>query len=195
LVDCFYAMTIAALQELVNRIALNEDGDAYKKLFLYYHPRLLSFSYAITHSKQSSEEAVSDVFVNIWSLRTTLLRISNFPLYLYVSTKNVSLNYLARQKRTQVFSLDDVKTEFTCLSYNPEQILITAEMFRRICAAVQSLPPKCRLIFKLVKEDGLRYKEVAELLNLSVKTVENQMAIALRKLGESVSLQQQIFLS
>jgi RNA polymerase sigma-70 factor (family 1) len=188
-------MTIAALKELVSRIAASDDNEAYKKLFLHYYPRLLSFSYAITRNRQSSEEAVSDVFLNIWTLRATLPRISNFHLYLYISTKNVSINYLARQKRTQSFSLDDVKTELTSLSYDPEQLLITTEMFRRICAAVQNLPPKCRLIFKLVKEDGLRYKEVAELLNLSVKTVENQMAIALRKLGESLSLRQQLFLS
>lgn len=188
-------MTIAALQDLIARIALNDDGEAYKELFLHYHPRLLSFSKAITHNKESSEEVVSDVFLKVWTLRLTLLRISNFPLYLYISTKNVSLTYLARQKKARVFSLDEIKTEFVSLSYNPEQMLITTEIFRRICAAVQSLPPKCQLIFKLVKEDGLRYKEVAELLHLSVKTVENQMAIALRKLGESASLQQQIFLS
>ncbi len=188
-------MTTAALQEMVARIALNDDADAYKKLFLYYYPKLLSFSTSITHCKESSEEAVSDVFVNVWSLRKTLLRITNFHLYLYISTKNTSINYLERQRRTQAFSLDDVKTEFASLAYNPEQLLITAEMFRRICAAVQALPPRCRLIFKLVKEDNLRYKEVAELLHLSVKTVESQMAIAVRKLGNAVSLQKNIFLS
>ncbi|HUC83222.1 MAG TPA: RNA polymerase sigma-70 factor [Flavisolibacter sp.] len=154
---------------------------------LHYYPKLLSFSYAITHCKESSEEVVSDVLLNIWNARKTLLRIDNFHLYLYVSTKNISLNYLARQKREQVFSLDDVKTELKSLYFDPEQLMITAEMFRRICAAVQELPPRCQLIFKLVKEDNLRYKEVAELLHLSVKTVEAQMSIALRKLGTSIT--------
>lgn len=181
-------MTTATLQELVGRIALNDDAGAYKKLFLHYHPKLLSFSVSITHSRESSEEAVSDVFVAVWTLRKTLLRITNLRLYLYISTKNTSLNYLARQRRTQAFSLDDVKTEFTSLAYDPEQLLITAEMFRRMAAAVHALPPRCRLVFKLVKEDNLRYREVAELLQLSVKTVEAQMAIAVRKLGEAVSL-------
>lgn len=180
-------MSTSALKELVARVALNEDSAAYKKLFLHYYPKLLSFSYAITHCKESSEEVVSDVFLNIWNARKTLLRIDNFHLYLYVSTKNISLNYLARQKREQVFSLDDVKTELKSLYFDPEQLMITAEMFRRICAAVQELPPRCQLIFKLVKEDNLRYKEVAELLHLSVKTVEAQMSIALRKLGTSIT--------
>lgn len=194
-VDLSACMTVAALKETIARIALNDDAVAYKKLFLYYYPRLLSFSYAITHSKQSSEEVVSDVFLKIWNARQTLLQIENIHLYLYVSTKNVSLNYLAKQKREYVFDLDTAKAEFTSLHYNPEQLLITAEMFSRIQAAVQSLPPRCRLIFKLVKEDGLSYKETAELLQLSVKTIEAQMTIALRKLGDSISLQRQFFLS
>ena len=180
-------MTSTARQELVARIALNDDSVAYKELFLHYHPRLLSFSLAITHCKESSEEVVSDVFVNIWKSRSRLLRIENFHLYLYISTKNISLNYLAKQKREQVFSLDDVKTEIQSLSFDPEQLMITSEMFNRIRKAVAELPPKCQLIFKLVKEDNLRYKEVAELLHLSVKTVEAQMSIALRKLGNSVA--------
>ena len=59
-------------------------------------------------------------------------------------------------------------------------------MIRKIQEAVQSLPPRCKLIFKLVKEEELKYREVAELLNLSVKTVENQMTIALKKIGSAI---------
>jgi RNA polymerase sigma-70 factor (ECF subfamily) len=67
--------------------------------------------------------------------------------------------------------------------------MITEEMVRQIKKAVNDLPPRCKLIFKLVKEDGLKYKEVAELLNLSVKTIEAQMAIALRRLGKCMHLE------
>jgi RNA polymerase sigma-70 factor (ECF subfamily) len=64
--------------------------------------------------------------------------------------------------------------------------MITAEMQKRIRSAIQTLPPKCRLIFKLIREDGLKYKEVAELLNLSLKTIENQMTIAIKKISEAI---------
>jgi RNA polymerase sigma-70 factor (ECF subfamily) len=67
--------------------------------------------------------------------------------------------------------------------------MITEEMVRQIKKAVNDLPPRCKLIFKLVKEDGLKYREVAELLNLSVKTIEAQMAIALRRLGKCMHLE------
>jgi len=59
-------------------------------------------------------------------------------------------------------------------------------MLRRLHDAIEQLPPKCRLIFKLIKEDGLKHKEVAELLQLSLKTVENQMTIALKKIADSI---------
>src|SRR5215211_5228419 len=175
------------VNRLLNRIALYDDTIAYKELFLLYHNRLVLFSTSITHSKESAEEVVSDVFLKIWNNRPTLTRIENFHLYIYISTKHLSLNYLARQKRFKAFSFDESLVELTAYA-NPEQLMITAEMHRKIQNAVNELPPKCKLIFKLIKEDGLKYKEVAELLNLSLKTVENQMTIALKRLGQSIRL-------
>ena len=64
--------------------------------------------------------------------------------------------------------------------------MISAEAIKQIQEAIQELPPRCRLIFKLVKEEGLKYKEVAELLQLSVKTVENQMSLAFKKIGSAI---------
>ena len=64
--------------------------------------------------------------------------------------------------------------------------MITAEMLALIQKAIDQLPPKCKMIFKLAKEDGLKYREVAEVLSLSIKTVENQLAIALEKIGNTV---------
>jgi RNA polymerase sigma-70 factor (ECF subfamily) len=64
--------------------------------------------------------------------------------------------------------------------------MITAEMLALIQKAIDQLPPKCKMIFKLAKEDGLKYREVAEVLSVSIKTVENQLAIALEKIGNTV---------
>lgn len=177
--------TAKNLTTLVNRIAA-DDPLAYKELFLLYQPRLVNFSLSITHSKESAEEIVSDVFLKIWLNRTTLNGIKNLHLYLYVSTKNASINYVLQQKKRYSFSLDEVLVELKSIYFDPEQLMITAEMVKRIHQAIQQLPPKCRLIFKLVKEDELKYKEVAELLQLSIKTVEAQMTIALRKIHASI---------
>lgn len=184
----FTAFMIAAdlLNQLIFRVSVHNDSQAYKELFLLYYKRLLQFATSITHTKQSAEDVVSDVFLKIWTNREGLRSIENLHLYLYVSTKNHSINYLMREKKQASFSIDDSQVELKSIYFNPEQLMITAEMFKRIRNAVQLLPPKCQLIFKLVKEDGLKYKEVAELLHLSLKTIESQMTIALRRIGKSI---------
>jgi RNA polymerase sigma-70 factor (family 1) len=174
------------LQKLTSRIALYDDALAYKELFLLYHSRLINFSASITHSKESAEEVVSDVFLKIWQNRNSLNRIENFHLYIYIITKNLSINRFLKSKKEKTFSLDEAVVEFKSIYLDPEQLIMTAEMFTKIRYAICELPPRCQLIFKLVKEDGLKYREVAELLNLSVKTIENQMTIALRKIGQSM---------
>ena len=66
-------------------------------------------------------------------------------------------------------------------------MMITSEVINRINTAIAMLPPRCKLIFKLVKEDGLRYNDIAELLNISVKTIDNQMVIAVKKIGKAIN--------
>ena len=176
-------MAAAGNQEALKGLIALDDGQAYKELFVLYYRRLLQFSYSFTHCKETAEEIVSDVFLKIWLRRKSLPEVENIHLYLYVSTKNLSLNCVLKEKRAKTFSLDEVKVEFNSIYFNPEQLYISSEMFKRIQFAVGQLPPKCQLIFKLVKEDGLKYKQVAELLHLSVKTIESQMAIAIRKIS------------
>ena len=174
------------VDEFVIRISRHDDAMAYKQLFCLYHSRLLQFSYSITRLRESAEEVVSDVFLKIWSTRKSLLKIENFPLYLYISVKNQSINYLEKQHRQRSFSIDEMAVELKSIYLDPEQLLITSEMMIKIRQAIDALPTRCRLIFKLIKEDGLRYKEVAELLNVSIKTIENQMTIALKRIDKSI---------
>lgn len=176
------------LKDLLHRIVNYDDVVAYKQLFLAYHKPLIQFSITITRCKESAEEVVSDVFLKIWTGRKALPSVKNVHLYLYISTKNSSINRLLKQKREQSFSLDEKAAELKSVYYNPEELLISAQLMQQLADCIKKLPPKCQLIFKLIKEDGLKHKEVAELLNVSVKTVENQMTIALRKIGCSIQL-------
>lgn len=174
------------IELLQQQIALFNNQQAYNELFLHFYPSLQQFAFSILKSKQLSEEAVSDVFIKIWENRKTLHTITNLKFYLFTSTRNTALNYLKKQKGRQNLLPDDYWVELNSVFFDPEQLMITAEMIRKIQEAVQSLPPRCKLIFKLVKEEELKYREVAELLNLSVKTVENQMTIALKKIGSAI---------
>ncbi len=175
------------VNELVAQLVQHNDAVAYKQLFLFYHSPLIRFAFTFLRSKEAAEDVVSDVFLKIWTHRVALSNVQNFHLYLYVSTKNQCFNVLQAQKKAHFFSLDEVAVELRSLQYDPEQLLMTAELFKHIQTAIQNLPPRCRLIFKLVKEDGLKYKEVAELLHLSQKTIEAQMGIALQKIAAAIS--------
>lgn len=174
------------IDELVSKIAGEDNSIAYKQLFQLYHQRLFQFAYSITHSKETAEEIVSDVFLKIWLKRKSLVKIQNKHLYLYICTKNHAINRLIKDKKNKFFSLDECLVEIRSIYFDPEQLMITAEMVRRVQQVILQLPPKCQMIFKLVREDGLKYKEVAELLGISPKTVENQMTIALRKMDQAI---------
>ena len=180
-------MTADSFKYLQSRIACFDDQFAYKELFTSLYSPLLLFAKSIVKSKQAAEEIVSDVFIKIWERRRELEKIDNLKVYLYVSTRNTALNHLSRDKHSVTNTLDEFHTELTSIYFDPEQLLITAEMLALIRRSIDQLPPKCKLIFKLVKEDGLKYREVAEILNLSIKTVENQLAIAIQKIGVAVS--------
>ncbi len=177
------------LSELQHRIAAFDDQLAYKELFLRFQPRLKQFVYSIVHITEASEEIASDVFIRIWEKRKTLDQIHNLKLYLYIAARNLSLNYLREQNKFHSLQLNELRVEIVSLDMDPHQLMMTGEMLRRIQEAIQQLPPKCKIIFKLVKEDGLRHKEVAELLHISPKTVENQLAVAIKKIGQSISFQ------
>ena len=177
------------IKRLLSAIALNNDQASYKELFILLHSRLKQFAYSLLKSSEEAEELVSDVFIRIWEKREQLPIIESPLLYFYTTTKNLALNRLTKQKRLQNQSPEEWLVQLNSIYFDPEQLMMTEEMVRQIRQAVNNLPPRCRLIFKLVKEDGLKYREVAELLQLSIKTIEAQMAIALRRLGKCMQLE------
>lgn len=180
-------ITAEQIQYLQQRIACHDDQQAYKLLYMALYPYLYPFARALVKAKELAEEVVSDVFIKVWEKRRELEKVENLKLYLYVATRHIALNYLDKQKRKATKPLDYFEhSEFISVHLDPEQLLITADMMALLRKAIDQLPPKCKVIFKLVKEDGLKYKEVAEILGISVKTVENQLAIALHKLGNVV---------
>lgn len=176
----------AKIKYLQEQIARNDDTFAYKELFVAFYNPLLRFAITLVKSREQAEEVVSDVFINVWEKRKRIDSISNLKVYLFIAVKNTSLNYLSRQNKNLTDSVDETTAEFRSIYFDPEQLMVTAEMVARIKAAIEALPPKCKLIFKLVKEEELKYRDVAEILNISVKTVESQLAIALKKIGNSI---------
>ena len=179
-------MPTASIEKICLRIAESGDEAAFEELFNLYYPRLLLFAEAILKSREPAEEAVEDVFLKLWSNRKTLPAIKNLNYYLLVSVKHKALDYLEKMKSQVMVSFDDADLELTMMPVNPESTLISAESIRIIQTVINNLPPRCKLIFHLVKEDGLKYRETADLLNISIKTVETQMSLALSKIGQAL---------
>ncbi|HSK11814.1 MAG TPA: RNA polymerase sigma-70 factor, partial [Phnomibacter sp.] len=176
-----------SITELQHLIATKSDEYAYAELFQRFAGVLQRFAEAIINDGGAAEELVSDVFIRVWERRETLDQISNFRMYLYVSVRNYAINHLRAQKQPAIVPLDEIQLNLEDPGQaTPLDDTIERQLSERINEAVNQLPVRCRVIFKLAKEDGLRHKEIAELLQLSPKTVENQMTIALRKLGTSL---------
>ena len=174
------------IKELQQRIALYEDMEAYHALYDHYFHNLQSFCFSFVKSQEVAEEIVSDVFIKLWQIRNQLPEIENLKVYLYSIAKNFCLNYITRHFKNPVTSLDDLDIEPMVNMGNPEELCISADLVHRIRQTIRRLPPQCRLIFQMVKEDGMRYKEVAAILNISPITVRNQLAIAVKKIAETL---------
>lgn len=159
---------------------------AYEELYSVLAEGLQRFSFSIIKSKEAAEEIVSDVFIKVWQIRDRLAEIDNLKVYVYTITKNFSINYIQRNYKNASVNIETMDIEVMIETGNPEELCISTEMVNNIRKAIQQLPPQCRLIFQLVKEDGLRYKEAAEVLNISALTVRNQLAIAVRKIAASL---------
>ncbi|WP_295122744.1 RNA polymerase sigma-70 factor [uncultured Chitinophaga sp.] len=164
------------------------DMTAYDELYRLLYSKLVHFSAAIVGSFHLAEEIVSDVFIIIWQKRQELAAVENPVVYIYVSTRNRSLNALQQQKRHRYTSLELLDTDALAMSPDPEHSMISVEIIQKIEMAIRSLPDRCQLIFRLVKQDGLRYKDVAELLDISPKTVDAQLAIAVKKVAAAIRL-------
>lgn len=173
------------LAQLGERIA-NDDQLAYRQLFIQFYAKLTRFVMGFTKNKELTDEIVSDVFINIWRRRKNIEEIKNIKLYLYVSAKNITFNYLKKLHRENLTDLDMVEIEPEDPFADPGAAMITREMNIKLKAAINDLPPRCKLIFTLVKEDGLTYKQTAQLLSISESTVENQISIALKRISGAI---------
>jgi RNA polymerase sigma-70 factor (family 1) len=170
------------LRELQTRIA-SGDETAFTQLYLHFGKKLNVFAVSLVRSRELAEELVEDVFVKLWANRARITEIDNITVYLYVAVKNQSLNRLSQKARELIAApYDHLDTTLDGFATDPYDLMITSEMMARMQQVIETLPPRCKMIFKLIREDGLRYKEVAEILNISVNTIDAQMAIAVKKI-------------
>lgn len=167
-------------------MAVSDSQTAFKSIYLAYFHRLIRYVSLSISSEVETEEIVSDTLLAVWNNRHTLPDVTNFDSYIYSIAKNKIINHY-RIKRIEKVELKENHIDlFIHTATTPEEDLISKEDIERLNRAVNALPPKCKMAFKLIREDKLKYKDAAALLDISVKTLEEHIATAVRKLREAL---------
>lgn len=164
------------------------NKSAFDDFFLLYYDKLLAFALQYTKQLESAEEITSELFVKIWIKRNGLLAILNPEVYLFIAVKNACLNLIrAEKKRITVLSSPSEEYQINEIPDSDHSELEDKELKKILDTAVNGLPDQRKIIFKLIKEDGLKGHEVASILGISVRTVESQLYKAVKALAESIS--------
>lgn len=175
------------INDLWERITVDSDSKSFEVLFHELNPRLIKFCTMYVHYQQVAEEIVSDVFVKCWMDRAQMREVQKPETYLFIAVKNHALNYNKRFSSIQLVNIDDHEGGVQLVnSASPEMELEKKELIFRMDQAISSLPRQCSIIFRLIKENGMKYKEVAEILNISPRTVQTQMLRAMKKMSKAM---------
>lgn len=163
------------------------DETAFRMLFDLYYQKLLHVAIYFLKSRELAEEAIADVFYIIWTKRENMKKVNDINSYLYIMTKNQALHYIRRASVIDKEPIDLYTINMLQDGNDPEKKLLQEEYQLLIQNAINSLPEKCREVFRLVLSDKLRHKDIAQLLNISEKTVEAHIASAYKRIAEYVN--------
>lgn len=161
------------------------DIGEFRSLFNRYYEQLCRFSYSITADMDAAEDIVQEFFYNLWKNRETAQPVLSLNAYLYQSVRNNSLHYLQHQIIKRQYA------EKVAATAEPEPdedtLLEMEELNMAIDKTLEKLPERCSRIFRMNRFEGKKYREIAEILSISVKTVEADMGKALQVFRRSLS--------
>jgi RNA polymerase sigma-70 factor (ECF subfamily) len=161
------------------------DIAAFEMLFRSYYQLLCNYAYTFVRDREEAEEVVQSTFMGIWEKRDNLTIHTGVKPYLYAMVRNACLNLLKHEKIKQRHAAMEIAVAERS-SESVARAVEASELEHRIVVAMAKLPEQCRLVFKLSRFEDLKYAEIADQLNISVKTVENQMGKALRVMREQL---------
>jgi RNA polymerase sigma-70 factor, ECF subfamily len=178
-------------QKILNDLS-NNNPKAFEEFFRITFPELLKYTYSLTLSKEVSEEIVQDAFIYVWKNCSKISISASLKAYLLTSVKNASINYLKNKSKK---AIDVEISEVSLMSYNEvfSQHIDTKELKKNIKKAINSLPGRCRTIFLLSRFTDMTYAQIATELDISVKTVEAQMSIALVRIRKYLDKNEMLY--
>ena len=171
-------------QNIMNLLSsVSSDGrGAFERFYNLYYDQVFRFAYYCLGEKEACKEVVSDVFFSIWESKARLKEIDNIDTYLYITVRNEALRHISRSNSVNKIQMDQLYSFEPEEEATPEGMLESQEMRELFNLAIDELPEKCRLIFLMIREEGLSTKEVAKILSIQESTVRVQMKIAVEKL-------------
>ena len=174
------------MDQLAARIKLG-DIQAFELFFRKYYVPLCGFTNKFLNDPEQSKEIVQEVFIKVWENRKDIN--SNYPLkaFLFKIARNTSLNKLQRKKVESKYIEIYKLVYIDHREFSAHESLLARELEDNIATAIGKLPCECKRVFELSRIEGLKYSEIAHVLNISIKTVETQMSKALRSLRLELS--------
>lgn len=169
------------------------DKQDFEQFYLYYFPKLVRFAREYILSEEDAENIVQDVFLVLWQQRKLFDGLRNSQAYLFRLTKNKCIDFLRHkimiaEKKESI--QDAQKKEYEYSLYSIEQfddsVFTTENIDILLHNAIGSLPEKCKEIFLLSRFEGMNHQEIADKLNISTSTVNNQISFAMKKLKEKL---------
>ena len=162
-----------------------DSQTAFRRFYDLTYDRLFRIAYYYVHREEWSQEIVLDTFLKLWEQRATLPEVRSIEDYCFILVKNASLNYLEKEQRRD-HTTDYELPELLESSISPEEELISEELFARYVKALDRLPERCREVFIRIREEKQSYAQVAEALDISIKTVDAQLQKATGRLKEMI---------
>ncbi|WP_303918244.1 RNA polymerase sigma factor [Draconibacterium sediminis] len=149
---------------------------------------LLQYALSFVRNQEIAEELISDVYVKIWHKRSELPNIQNIRSYLFIAVKNSCLSHLRKMKNEKIVFIDEYNDFLFPIVESNDDETIEKEMLNKIHEAISELPPKCREAFSLAKINGFKHREIATIMDISEKTVNNHLVTALKKITEALGI-------
>lgn len=170
-------------EQLLQQLQLERNAVAFTILYERYWEKLVTIAYIRLQSTMDAQEVVQEVFLDIWKRSENIHIKHSFNTYISAALKYKIITFLAKRKNE---ADRQAKLKLTEMDSSTEQWLSYQQLKDELESSIQSLPEKCRLVFRLSREKGLSEKEIAATLNISLKTVESHMSKALRALRASL---------
>ena len=162
----------------------NDDYTSYNKLFVRYYSRLCCYVYRLLGEKEDAEDVVQDLFFTLWNNRKKIAIGENVSGYLYKMARNLALNHISTQTNYKTV-LENREEQ---LSYYEENPLETEEFRMALYDCINLLPGRCKEVLLLHRVKGLKQKEIADQLSISVKTIKNQIWASLQRLKKCLEV-------